>query len=152
LELPGLDLPAMDLPATLADKIDTLLERGNVLLDDKRDWRGAVDQWRQALSLLPEPRSQWEAWTWLNASIGDASRTGRALEDAKAALFDALSGPDGNTNPFILLRLGQTLVDLGDTERGIEHLLRAYMLEGEEIFESDGARYLQLLRDRNLVN
>jgi hypothetical protein len=40
------------------------------------------------------------------------------VEDAEAARFDALNGPDGKTNPFILLRLGQTLVDLSDTERG----------------------------------
>jgi tetratricopeptide (TPR) repeat protein len=142
----------MNLPAALADKIDKLSERGNVLLDQQRDWRGAIDQWQQALLLLPEPKLQWEAWTWLNASIGDASRAGDALEDAKAALFDALRGPDGYTNPFILLRLGQTLVDLGDAERGVEYLLRAYMLDGEEIFEGDGARYLRMLRDRNLID
>jgi tetratricopeptide (TPR) repeat protein len=141
----------MKLPAAVADRIDQLSERGNVLLE-KRDWQGATALWQQALALLPEPKSQWEAWTWLNASIGDAFRTGRALVDAKAALFDALNGPDGHTNPFILLRLGQTLVDLGDTERGIEYLLRAYMLDGEEVFEEDGARYLKMLRDRTLIN
>jgi tetratricopeptide (TPR) repeat protein len=139
------------LPAALADRIDRLSERGNVLLE-KGDWRGAVDPWRQALTLLPEPKSQWEAWTWFNASIGDAFHSGRALEDAKAALFDALNGPDGHTNPFILLRLGQTLVDLGDAERGIEYLLRAYMLAREEVFEGDGARYLKMLRDRRLID
>jgi hypothetical protein len=142
----------MDLPATLADEIDKFSEQGNVLLDDQHDWRGAVAQWRQGLALLPEPKSQWEAWTWLNASIGDAFRSGNALEDAKAALFDALNGPDGEANPFILVRLGQTLVDLGDTEGGVEYLLRAYMIDGDEVFESDGARYLQMLRDRALID
>ena len=142
----------MDLPAALADKLDQLSERGNVLLDERGDWHGAIEQWREALTLLPEPKAQWEAWTWLNASIGDAFRTGHALEDAKAALFDALNGPDGHANPFILLRLGETLVDLGDTERGVEYLLRAYMLDGERVFEADGSRYLKLLRDRNLTN
>jgi len=142
----------MKLPGVLADKLDQLSERGNVLLDDRQDWRGAIEQWREALTLLPEPKRQWEAWTWLNASIGEAFWTGRALEDAKAALFDALNGPDGHINPFILLRLGQTLVDLGDTERGVEYLLRAYMLDGEDVFERDGRPYLKLLRDRNLIN
>jgi hypothetical protein len=59
---------------------------------------------------------------------------------------------DGHTNPFILLRLGQALVDLGDMERGIEYLLRAYMLDAEGVFEEDGARYLKMLRDRTLIN
>lgn len=142
----------MDLPAQLADEVEKFSERGNALLDEQNDWRGAVAQWRQALALLPEPKSQWEAWTWLNASIGDANRQGLALEDAKAALLDALGGPEGNENPFILLRLGQTLVDLGDTNCGVEYLLRAYMLDGNEVFASDGAHYLQMLRDRALID
>jgi tetratricopeptide (TPR) repeat protein len=142
----------MNLPTALADKLDRLSERGNVLLDDQHDWRGAIAQWQQALALLPEPKSQWEAWTWLNASIGDAFRTGNALEDAKAALFDALNGPDGHTNPFILLRLGQTLVDLGETGPGVEFLLRAYMVDDNDVFEKDGARYLQILRDQKLID
>jgi tetratricopeptide (TPR) repeat protein len=146
------NIDQLSLPAALADEIDRLAERGNVLLDERHDWRAAIDQWEQALVLLPEPRSQWAAWTWLNASIGDAYWSGRILQDAKATLFDALNGPDGQTNPFILLRLGQTLVDLGDTERGIEYLLRACMLDGEDVFKGDGAPYLRMLRDRNLIN
>jgi len=46
----------------------------------------------------------------------------------------------------------QTLVDLGDTERGVEYLLRAYLLDGEDVFERDGRPYLKFLRDRNLIN
>ena len=141
----------MDLPSGIADKIDKFAESGNALLDDHGDWRGAIAEWQRALALLPQPATQWEAWTWLNASIGDACRLGKALPDARAALFDALNGPDGNSNPFILLRLGQTLVDLGESEKGVEYLLRAYMLAGNELFEGDASQYLQLLRDRRLV-
>lgn len=46
----------MQLPAALADKLDDFAERGNVLLEDQRDWRDAIAQWRQALMPLPEPR------------------------------------------------------------------------------------------------
>src|SRR5215469_16976265 len=53
----------MDLPAALADKLDQLSERGNVLLDERGDWHGAIEQWLEALTLLPEPKAQWEAWT-----------------------------------------------------------------------------------------
>lgn len=141
-----------ELPQAIADKIDDLSERGNVLLDDQGDWRGAVAAWREALNLLPSPKTEWEAWTWLNASIGDALRQGGAPEAAKAALFDALNGPDAQTQPFVQFRLGQTLVDLGEADKGVEHLLRAYMLEGEEIFEEDGQAYLKLLRDRKLIS
>jgi tetratricopeptide (TPR) repeat protein len=143
----------MDLPSALADEIDRLSESGNSLLEDRRDWRGAVAKWQQALSLLPAPASQWEAWTWLNASIGEAFRVGDALPDAKAALLDAQNGPDGHTNPFILLRLGQTLVDLDEFDKGVEYLLRAYMIGGKDLFDEDGATaYWKLLLDRQLVD
>jgi tetratricopeptide (TPR) repeat protein len=142
----------MELQGTLANKIDDLAERGNVLLDSHRDWRGAIAAWEEALDLLPEPKSQWEAWTWLNASIGDAARSGGDLNQARTALFDAVSGPDGQSNPFVLLRLGQTLVDLGDADRGVDYLLRAYMIDGENVFKSDGTFYLNLLRQRGLID
>src|ERR1700733_13531212 len=143
----------MDLPSALADEIDRLSESGNALLEDRHDWRGAVAKWQQALSLLPPPASQWEAWTWLKASTGEAFRVGGALPDAKAALLDAQNGPDGQTNPFILWRLGQTLVDLGEVDKGVEYLLRAYMISGKDLFDEDGATdYWKLLLDRQLVD
>ena len=142
----------MELPAAVVDRIDQLSESGNTLLDDRGDWRGAIAVWQQASALLPEPKSQWEAWTWLNTSIGEAFRLGGNLSEARTALFDALNGPDGHGNPFILLRLGQTLVDLGEKEKGIEYLLRSYMLGGDELFQNDAAPYQQLLRDRKLID
>lgn len=57
----------------------------------------------------------------------------------------------GTPNPFILLRLGRTRVDLGNAERVVEYLLRAYLLDGEDVFERDGA-YLQMLREQNLID
>ncbi len=141
-----------DLPARIYDQVEELSEQGNVLLEDKHDWRGAVAAWTRALDLLPEPRTQWEAAMWLYASTGDALRTGGDLAGARSALLDALNCPDGHANPFVLLRLGETLVDLGEMDPGVEHLLRAYMLAGEDVFEGADAGYLKLLRDRKLID
>jgi len=140
------------LPDAIADRVDDLSEKGNSQLDDDGDWNGAILTWRQALELLPEPKTVWDAWVWLNASIGDAARRGGDLQTARQALLDAMKNFGGATNPFILLRLGQTLVDLQDTKNGIDHLLRAYMLEGAEVFEDDGSDYLALLRDQKLID
>jgi len=139
------------LPDNIYDEVDRLSECGNQLLETQSDWRGAIAVWNAALRLLPEPATQWEAALWLYASIGDAYRQGGELEHAKDMLLSALNCPDGHVNAFALLRLGQTLVDLGETERGAEHLLRAYMLEGHEIFEEDGEAYLKQLRDSKLI-
>lgn len=132
-------------------RVETLSERGNVLLEDEGDWRGAAEVWTAALDLLPEPKSQWEAALWLYASLGDAYRVGGQLDEAKDALFTALNCPDGHMNVFVLLRLGQTLFDLGDKPRAKEYLLRAYMLDGEDPFEEDGALYLAFLREQGLL-
>ena len=142
----------MELDSTVSDKIDGLSEQGNLLLDEQGDWRGAIDVWRTALNLVPEPKTEWEAATWLNASIAEAFFAGGQKEDALVYFMDALNCPDGHMNPFILFRIGQLLVDNHEEARGIEYLLRAYMLDGDDIFQSDGGTYLDLLRRRKLVD
>ncbi|MBO3273617.1 hypothetical protein [Pseudomonas schmalbachii] len=139
-----------ELPDNIYERVIDLSVQGNLFLDSG-DALSAVNVWCEALALLPSPKDNWEACLWLNASLGEAYRVEGQLEEAKACLLDALNCPDGHVNPFVLLRLGQTLVDLGDENAGVDYLLRAYMLEGEEIFEED-AQYLQLLRNRKLVD
>lgn len=62
-----------------------------------------------------------------------------------------LSG-DGYGNPFIMLRLGECCLEIGDEKNAVEYLLRAYMMEGKEIFEpdengeDDGQKYFDFLR------
>ena len=67
-------------------------------------------------------------------------------------MFDALNCPDGAANPFVLLRLGEALFELGDKDSAREYLLRAYMLAGDDLF-ADGldSRYLEFLRASGLL-
>lgn len=64
-----------------------------------------------------------------------------------------LSG-EGYGNPFIMLRLGECCLEIGDEKNAFEYLLRAYMFEGEDIFEpdengeDDGQKYLDFLKAR----
>ena len=44
-----------------------------------------------------------------------------------------------------MLRLGQCSHELGK-EDAVEYLMRAYMLTGEEIFESDDEKYFDLIK------
>ncbi|WP_334054463.1 hypothetical protein [Burkholderia cepacia] len=127
-------------------------EQGNVLCDASK-FDEAIQRWRAAIELFPEPRVDWEAYTWHSASIGDAQYQLEEFNTARQSFFDALNGPGGQENPFIHYRLGQSQVGLGDEEHGVASLLKADMLDGEEIFDEDedGAGYLQMLRDRKLV-
>lgn len=142
----------MKLPDAIYDQIEDLSEAGSSFFEQSR-YGSAIQQWSSALALLPQPPIDWEAYTWLSASIGDAHYQLNQLEASRQSLMDALNGPGGPGNPFIHYRLGQCLTKLGQADAGIESLLKAYMLDGELIFsvEPDGAIYLQKLRDKGLI-
>ena len=132
--------------------------------DDKQlegDRQGAVDAWRAAIELVPEPKTFWDASSWLYGSIGyvvvdvalelialgERDRAGWVLVDARDALVEALASPGGAVNPLVLIRRGQVELELGDRVAAREWLLRAYMLDGETVFEGESPVYLDVLRD-----
>src|SRR3546814_11118011 len=82
-----------ELPDELYEQIENLSEAGNECSDED-DFEGAIENWRQALALLPEPQQDWEAATWLYASLGDAYYQSADYGMAKDALFTALNCPD----------------------------------------------------------
>lgn len=49
-------------------------------------------------------------------------------------------------NPFVLMRLGQSAYEL-NKDNSKEYLLKAYMLEGEAIFEDQDNKYLESIRN-----
>jgi len=143
----------MELPDDIYEQVEILSEAGNDAADDD-DFEEAVAQWEQALALLPEPATQWEAYVWLKASIGDGYYHLDDFASAKSHLYDALNGPDGHESSFVHYLLGKTLIRLDD-DKGVESLLKAYMLEGVDIFDSDddeGAESLKILQDRGLID
>jgi tetratricopeptide (TPR) repeat protein len=141
----------MMLPPDVADKLDELSELGNELLD-QGNALDAVKAWTEALELLPEPKTNWEAAEWLYASIGDTYFELKDYRHAQEALLDALNCSESSPSPFVLYRLGQVFVEQGEMDRGVDMLLRTYMLDGDSIFVNDGGeRYLDLLRARKLI-
>ncbi|MGO4289143.1 tetratricopeptide repeat protein [Chitinophaga sp. RAB17] len=135
------------LPDEVYEKIETLSEEGNVLADEE-NYDAALAKFTEALQLLPEPKHEWEASTWLNASIGDMLFFKADYSAAANSFFDALNGPDAQAVGFVQLRLGECLYELKQEEQALEHLLRAYMLEGAEIFTEEDPRYLDFLKAR----
>ena len=98
--------------------------------DDKQlegDRQGAVDAWRAAIELVPEPKTIWDASSWLYGSIGyvvvdvalelialgERDRAGWVLVDARDALVEAWASPGGAVNPLVLIRRGQVELELG---------------------------------------
>lgn len=132
-----------ELPAGIRAEIDRIAEEGNRLLE-AGDPHGALAAFRRGLQALPAPREQWSAALWFLCSIGDAQWF---MGDHRAGLQtwrDALL-QGGIGNPFVHLRRGQTLLELGEREEAGNELLRALLLGGERLFAGENPRYIAFI-------
>ena len=136
-----------ELPGEIYQQIETLSEAGNVLAEEE-NYDAALAKFSEALQLLPDPKHEWEASTWLYASIGDMQFFKADYTAAMNSFYDALNGPDAAAIGFVQLRLGECLFELKQEDKSLEHLLRAYMLEGAEIFAAEDSRYFDFLKSR----
>ncbi|GMA98789.1 hypothetical protein [Pelosinus sp. IPA-1] len=135
----------MELDNKIYEKIEGLSDEGNELIDDDR-YDEAINKFNAALDLIPQPKHDWEASTWLYASIGDAYYLKEDYKKAKEYFYNAMNCPDGVDNPFILLRLGESLFECEGFEKAKEYLLRAFMLEGYKIFRDEDKKYFNLIK------
>lgn len=135
----------MELQDDLYERIVDLCNQGDNLVDHF-EFEKAIKMYLEALNLIPEPKYNWEASTWVYTALGDTYYMNKDFESAKDFLFDAINCPDGSANPFIMLRLGESLYELGDVNKSKEYLLRAYLLEGYSIFDSEDEKYFDVIK------
>lgn len=142
-----------EMTPALKAKLDEFAERGNQF-EKEEQYEEAIQTWKEGLNLIPEPQQYYSETIWFLAAIGDVYLKKRMYLQAHKCFDKArgnLSG-DGYGNPFIMLRLGECCLEIGDEKNAIEYLLRAYMMEGKEIFEpdengeDDGQKYFDFLR------
>lgn len=134
----------MELEDKLYDEIVFLCSEGDKLVNNFK-FDDALIEFRKALSLLPKPVEQWEAAVWIYTAIGDTYFWKKEYEIAINHLFNAYNCPDGFSNPFINMRIGECFFELNNLDRATEYLLRAYMIKGEEIFKLEEKKYFQHL-------
>jgi len=140
-----LQAKSMDLSDVVHDTVVRLSKEGDQQAETGH-YREAVEKYIEALDLLPEPKTDWEACTWLLAAIGDANFRSHNYEHARAALTGAMHCPGAIGNPFIHLRLGQSQFELGNMQRANDELARAYMGAGKEIFDQEDQKYFTHLK------
>lgn len=142
-----------ELSVEITTKLDELAELGN-RLEKEKQYAAAIEAWQRGLGLIPEPQQFYSETVWFLAAIGDVYFQQGQYEQAHECFDKArgnLSGA-GYGNPFIMLRLGECCLEIGDEKNALEYLLRAYMFEGRDIFEADengeddGAKYFDFLR------
>ena len=66
---------------------------------------------------------------------------------AKDYFYEAKECPNGVSNPYVLFRLGQSLVETNDEKDAKEFLLRAYMLVGDDIFWDEDEKYYNVIKE-----
>lgn len=141
---PGLPI---GLPYAIHEEVTRLSADADLLVEEE-EYGEAVAKYIEALELVPEPRTQWEASTWLLTAIGDACFLAGAYPQARNALSDAMLCPDAIGNPFIHLRLGQAQLELGNEARAADELARAYLKEGVAIFQDEDPKYLAFVKSK----
>jgi tetratricopeptide (TPR) repeat protein len=128
-------------------QLSDLCAAGDLAADQGR-YGEALASYGEAWHLIPEPKQDWNASTWVLAAIGDACfLTGDFAESRKALEF-AMHCPEAIGNPFLHLRLGQALLEQGEEDRAADELIRVYMGAGKEIFDADDPKYLAFLSTR----
>ncbi len=134
-------------------RLDEFAEKGN-RLEEEEKYEEAIQAWEEGLKLIPEPKQFYSETIWFLAAIGDVNFKRGQYSKAHECFDKArgnLSG-EGYRNPFIMLRLGECCLEIGDEKNATEYLLRAYMMEGKEIFEpdengeDDGQKYFDFLK------
>jgi tetratricopeptide (TPR) repeat protein len=137
----------MNMSENVYSEIVKLSKDGNALFDCNELQKAKV-KYIKALDLVPNPKSDWTTATWLYTTLGDICFLEQAYEEAINYLFDAVNCPDALENPFIMLRLGESLFETGaDINRVRDYLMRAYMLGGKKIFENENDKYFKLIKD-----
>lgn len=135
----------MELADKIYDRVTELSVAGDELAAESM-YGYAAEKYMEALRLLPLPAVQWEAAGWLLTALGDVSFLAGKFSEAADYLYQALNCPATQDNPFVHLRLGQSLLGQADLQSAEQHLLKAYMLGGDEIFESEDPVYFNTIK------
>ena len=138
---------AMELDDATHKEITRLCEVGNVLMEQE-DLEGALAEYIKAWNLIPDPQCDWEASTWVIAAMADCYFFLGDDQEAKRALEYAMTCPEGEGNAFFHLRLGQVLFELSELDAAADELMKAYTVEGKEIFDPEDPKYLAFLANR----
>lgn len=135
-------------------KIEELYEKGNQLEREER-YEEALQAWQEGYALIPvDSRLGLEMTNQFLAAIGDIYFLRKGMYQEAYEYFDAARGYGGYGNPFIMLRLGECCLEIGDEKNATEYLMRAWMMEGKKIFEpdengeDDGSKYYEFLRSQ----
>ena len=132
----------MELSDELYAEITKHSDIGEHYFEDGK-YRKALEEYKKAFELIPEPKTDWEASVWTLAAIGDSHYMLREFVSALKIFEQLMNEYHEESNPFARVRYGECLYETGNIEAAREHLQAAFDMEGEEIFDND--KYLKFI-------
>lgn len=136
----------MQLNKSYTEDIERICRAADDFLDEGNT-KEAYRKYKEALDIIPNPKTSYETATWIFVSIGDLFFKNKQYDMARDYFFEAKNCPNGVSNPYVLFRLGQSLVETKDNNQAREFLLRAYMLVGDDIFWDEDQKYYDVIKD-----
>ncbi len=132
--------------STISATIQAISAKGYQQYSQK-DYPAALRLFYQAWLQLPKPQSDHADAEIILASIGDTYYQMGKYETAIEALRSALACQESDKRSFVLLRLGQSLLDSNQELQAKTYLHRAYRLLGEELFNNELPKYKKAISD-----
>jgi len=129
---------------TIQQKVKSLCYRGYGFYDHD-EYDRALRSFYQAWLLLPKPQHKWREAGWVLTAIGDAYFKNHQYIQAREALLSALKCPYAKESPIVLLRLGQSYVELNDFPTASHFLQSAHGLGGDRLFANEEQKYYDAL-------
>jgi tetratricopeptide (TPR) repeat protein len=126
---------------------NALFEEGEGFVDAER-FAEALNRFEAAWSALPNPKEEQEPAVQILAAVADCHFHLGNWEACHDAMQHALRAGASVGNPFVRLRLGQSLYELGNQHEAANWLVPVYLAEGRKPFEDDDPKYLEFFRSR----
>jgi hypothetical protein len=82
------------------------------------------------------------------AAIGDVQYRHGHCAASREAFQMALKCGGSPDNPFLRLRLGRCLFELGNRQEAAHWLAGVYLLEGRKLFADEDPKYLEFVKSR----
>jgi hypothetical protein len=139
----------MEIPDATHIEIKALCAKGDALVQ-ARKFTEAHGAYVAAMQLVPEPKEEFNAMTWILAALGDLCFQVKDFKQAAQVFSDAMHCANAIGNPFLHLRLGQAQWELGNHQRAADELCRAYMGAGKDIFAQEDPKYFEFLKSKVL--
>lgn len=133
-----------ELSEKLYEAITNLLDEGDELVE-RGKYKEAIAYYEEAMNRLPEPKEDRALFDTIAICIGDSYYEMGEYIVADRFYSMSLTRGSGIENPYVWYVKGRNLIKLGNKEEAIDALMRAYMLDGTDVFDTDDGEFLSYI-------